>query len=245
MKLIQFIGSRNKADFAIYFSHVLTSLEKRVLLVDATADQIYRNGYARLGKNEQVFDFQGIDLLCGAANWLQVEESLRKVNETTTNYDVIIVDMDSIDAIIQEWPTFDDRFYVGDEERLNQVRDIDLLHRLFDETDNRELKRVSFEGRYRLDGSYFDNLMNNRVSWNSINYSIELDDFEASLRTKMQHEQTIPFTKLSKQYREVLHEIVSGLFEIHIHEVQGATKPSFFRFAKKKKEKALLLNNNI
>lgn len=240
MKLIQFIGSRNKADFALYFSHVLRSLGKRVLLVDATTEQLYRHGYARLGKNDQVFDFQGIDLLCGAANWLQVEESLREINETTTKYDVIIVDMDSIEAITQEWPTFDDRFYIGDEERLNQVRDVELLHRLFDETDNRELKRVSFEGRYRLDSSYFDNLMNNRVRWESINYSIELDDFEASLRTKMQHEQTIPFTKISKQYREVLSGIVSGLFEIHIQEVQGATKPSFFNFVKKRKEKPLL-----
>ncbi|WP_066298060.1 hypothetical protein [Bacillus sp. FJAT-29937] len=245
MKMIQLVGSRNKADFALYFSHVLTNLENRVLLVDATADQIYRHGYTRLGKNEHVFDFQGIDIMGGASNWLQVEEHLREINETTTNYDVVIIDMDSIEAITAEWPHFDDRFYVGDEERLNQVRDVELLHRLFDETESTEIKRITFEGRYKLEGSYFDTLMSNRAKWVSIPYSIELDEMEGPLRTQMQHEQSIPFKKLTKQYRETLTEMVSALFEVHVEEVQSAVKTSFFRFGRKKKEATQFADSNI
>ena len=246
MKTILLIGSRNKADFVLYLSHVISNLDKKVLIVDSTYDQIYRHGYTHLSKEEHLFDFQDIDILCGAKNWLQVEESLRTNNETTTNYDVVLVDMDSVEAVTREWPTFDNRFYIGDEERLNQVRDVELLHRLFDETENREMTRVQFEGRYKLDNSYFDNLMNNRTKWVSLSYSIEQDDFEAALRTQMQHELAIPFKKLSKQYREVLTDLVSGLFEMHIHDIQNAVKPSFFRFSsKRKKEHPQLADSNI
>jgi hypothetical protein len=245
MKTILLIGSRNKADFALLTSHVIKNLEKKVLIVDATADQIYRYGYTSLSKKEYLYDFQGIDILCGAENWLQVEEKLRANNETTTNYDVVIVDMDSIQALTNEWPTFDERFYIGDEERLNQVRDVELLHRLFDETENTEMTRVMFEGRYRLDKSYFDNLMMNRAKWVSLIYSIEQDEFESDLRTLMQHELMIPFNKVSKQYREVLTDIVSGLFELHIEEINSAVKPRFFNFAalKKKKDQPQMVNS--
>jgi len=244
MRTIQLIGSRNKADFALYFSHVLTNLEKRVLLVDVTKNEVYRYGYTRLKKDEHVFDFQKIDILCGAKNWLQVEEYLRQVNETTTNYDVIIVDMDSEEAVISEWPIFDDRFYVGDEEHLNQVRDVDLLHRLFDETDNTEIKRIMFEGKYQLGNDYFNKLLNHRAVWCSLNYSIE-EDREDILRIQMQHEMNIPFKKLNKHYKEVLVEIVSGLYEMHVLDIKEAVKPKFFGLSLKRRNKMPITESKI
>ncbi|TYS60694.1 hypothetical protein FZD47_21030 [Bacillus infantis] len=236
MKTILLIGTRSKADFSLYLSHMMTSMEKRVLLVDVTAQQQYRHGYTRLRKEEQLFDFQGIDILCGPKSWLQIEEQLRINQESTTNYDVVMVDIDTPEALGSEWPEFDHRFYIGDEDRLHQTLDVELLHRLFDETENTELSKITFEGKYELDSTYFNNLMNNRPRWVSVEYFIELDDLESSLRFKMQHETIIPFKKLSKPYKETLSELISSIFHVHKEEVKGAAKQSFFRFGSKRKQ---------
>ncbi|MEK3977443.1 hypothetical protein MKZ20_22070 [Psychrobacillus sp. FSL K6-2684] len=240
MKLIQLIGTRNKTDFTFYFSHVLTSLSKRVLVIDATSQEFYKNGYTHLEEGQSLYDFHNIDILCGAKNWMEVEELLRSENEKATNYDVILVDIDSTELLINEWPAFSERFYVGDDEKINQSRDVELLHFLFDETESTTMKRITFTSTYKLLDEYFDNLMNHRVTWRSINYLIEPDELEQSLRIQMQHEQMIPFKKLNKQYKDILFEIVSEIYQMHIKEINEAVKPSFFNFARKQKQPALI-----
>lgn len=236
MKLMQFIGTRNKTDFVLYFSHVLTSLEKRVLVVDNTRNEWYRHGYARLKDDQRLFDFQGIDLLCGTTNWLEIEEALQQAGETTVSYDVIITDVDNTEILKQEWPEFDERFYIGDFDRAHQLRDVDLLKTLFNITDNMELKRITFESNYNLTDSYFESILKEDVQWRSMNYQFAYDDLGEKLRAYMQYEQDIPFKQLNKQYKELLSEIISGLLDLHIKDVTDAVKPTFFKFHKKVKK---------
>ncbi|MEK5149129.1 hypothetical protein MKX53_19280 [Psychrobacillus sp. FSL K6-4615] len=250
MKTIQLVGSRNKSDFTIYLSHLLTKLDQRVLIVDTTERGIYQHGIARLNGNQHLYDFQQIDILAGAKEWLDVEELLRIEGESTTNYDTVIVDMDSTKIISNEWPIFEERYYIGDEERLNQMQDIDLLHLLFDETEDKNIKRVTFKSGYELTGDYFDNLLNHRATWRSMNHMIEPDEFMISLRIQMGHDHIIPFKKVNKQYKDVLCEIVSEIYEMHIKEVQDAVKTSFFKFGTKRvkkektKERALVIGSS-
>lgn len=250
MKTIQLVGSRNKSDFAIYLSHLLTKLEQRVLIVDTTEQGIYQHSFARLNEGQHLYDFQQIDILAGVKEWLDIEKLLRNEGESTTNYDTVIVDMDSTKIITSEWPVFDERYYIGDEERLNQMRDIDLLHLLFDETEDRNIKRVTFKSGYELNSDYFDNLLNHRASWRSMNYMVEPDEFMIPLRIQMEHDHIIPFNKVNKQYKDVLCEIISEIYEMHIKEVQGAVKPPIFKFGSKRvrkeqaKERALAIGNS-
>lgn len=235
MKLIQLIGTRNKTDFTLYLGHALNSLGHRILVIDSTQNQLYRHGYTNNSVTEHIFEFQNIDILYGVTNWVDVEEKLRSMNETSTNYDAIIMDVDHSPPLLEEWPTFHERFYIGDHEKLNQIRDKELLHILFDQTDNTEIRRLTFESHFRLDNGYFDHLMNNRPKWKSVHYHIEVDEVDTALRLQMQHEFNISFKRLSKQYKEVLQEVVSDIYEVHIKEVQDAIKPSLFRFGSKRK----------
>lgn len=230
MKLIQFIGTRNKTDFIIYFSHILTKLDKRVLIVDQTQNQLYRHGYTRLEEEQNLFDFQGIDILCGMSSWPSLNNHLSQTNESVNDYDVVIFDMDSTTAIKGEWPTAQDRFYVGDFERLHQQRDMSLIRTLFHVTGSKELKRITFENRYKLDDSYFAFILGEEVLWRSDNYLVEPDEIVEDLRIQMQHEQEIPFNKLARQYKDVLIEMISSLFEMHVKDIANAVKPSYFKF---------------
>lgn len=253
MKTIQFVGSRNKTDFTLYLSHLINKLNQRVLIVDTTEQNLYRHGYTRLDVGQSLYEFQQIDILVGAKEWLDVEKLLRIEGESTTSYDTIIIDMDSEEIISNEWPIFDERYYIGDEERYHQILDVDLLHRLFDETEEKDIKRVTFKSGYELSSDYFDNLLNHRANWRSMNQIIEPDEFMIPLRIQMGHEHIIPFNKVNKQYKDVLTEIVSEIYQLHIKEVQDAVKPPLFRFGTKrnKKEKPgkisgheLVLGNN-
>ncbi|MER2005889.1 MAG: hypothetical protein ABS939_00435 [Psychrobacillus sp.] len=250
MKTIQLIGTRNKSDFTLFLGYLLTKLDKRVLVVDTTQQEVYKNAYSRLNEGQNLYDFHDIDILSGATNWLEVEELLREVGESSTSYDTIIVDMDLVSIVSNEWPPFEERYYIGDNDRFNQMRDVDLLHRLFDVTDSTEMKRVTFKTSYRLTTDYFDNLMNNRVTWRSMNYVVEPDEFGLGLRIQMGHEQMIPYGKVNKQYKEILQEIVSEIYQLHIKEVQSAGKTSFFKFnkstekVKKEKRELAVANSN-
>lgn len=229
VKLLQLVGSRNKSDLVMYIAHMLSNLEKRVLVVDVTQNRLYERGFTRLGKDQCLYDFQGIDILCGTTNWFDIEECLLRAGETTVAYDLVIVDMDTTEVIEQEWPEFHDRFYVGDFDRANQILDLQLLKHLFQHSGSNVMKRITFETRSNLDSAVFDNLLNEPVEWRSMNYLFEADEYMNDLRVRMQHDQEVPYRRLSKQHRELLTEIVSALFELHVKDIEDAVKSSFFR----------------
>ena len=244
MKLIQFVGARNKSDLVMYIAHVLTNLNKRVLVVDGTRNELYKNGFINTEKSQFLFDFQGIDILAGSNNWLDIEECLQRSGETTIAYDAILVDHDYVETFSQEWPTFTDRFYVGDFDRANQLLDSEMINTLIETTENNEFKRITFESNYKMDTSYFESFLAKNVKWRSINYLFQPDDLLEGLRMQMQHEQVIPYKRLSKQYKELVTEIVSALYEIHIKDITDAVKPSFFKLPFKRTKNVELESSN-
>lgn len=243
LKTVQFLGTRNKTDLLMYLSHMLSNLEKRVLLVDCTKNQHYHYGFARLPEGNHLYDFLGIDILVNIDNWLQIEERLKEAGESTVGYDVILLDMDSTDVLHGEWPEFDERFYVGDFDRSHQLRDAEIIRTLFKTTDNKELKRITFESTYSMNPDNFDSVFQ-EVEWRSMNYLIEPDDKKEELLFVMQHDMTIPFKRLNKQYKELLTEIVSAMYEMHVKDVADAVKPSLFKLPFKRNRGAQLESSN-
>ncbi len=245
LKTIHFVGTRDKSDFVLYFAHVLDTMNKRVLIVDSTKNEWYRHSYTRYTDTQQVFDFQGIDILCGATNWLAVEKQLAAADETMTDYDVVLLDMDSKEMLEQDWPVFDERFYIGDFHRAHQSLDVELLHKLFEVTGTSELKRITFESNYRMNESYFETLLNQDVLWKSMNYLVEPDDMADVLRLRMQHDQIIPFKQLNRQYKELLSEIISDLYGVHTKDVSDAVRKSFFKSAFKRQRKHVVESSHV
>ncbi|MEX3624886.1 hypothetical protein [Viridibacillus arvi] len=240
MKVLQFIGTKDKADFSLYFANVLSLLGKRVLIVDATTNQIYRNGYALLSENETIGDIQNVEILTRAKDWSEVEYELNKVGLKPENFDCIIIDLDSIQAVTASWPIVHDHYYLSDADRVHITMDIHLLNRLFDEYETTTIKRIHFESAFTLSEDYLDLLMNGRPQWHGFSQSVEYDDFEERLRLQMQHEQIIPLKQLSKSMRTTIESIVSEEFEIALSEIYKVTNKSFFgQFIKPKKIKAV------
>ncbi|MCM3390214.1 hypothetical protein M3649_19130 [Ureibacillus chungkukjangi] len=232
MKLVQLLGSMNKADFALYLGYTIASYDKRVLIVDSTKDQVYRYGYTRLEENEYLYELQHVEILTGAENWRDVVKSLQEDGDDASKYDCIIVDVDSMPILLEQWPNFDEVLYVSDNDRLNVQKDIPLLHRWLDESSAKELRRIHFESAYKVPEGLISLLMNNRIEFSPFSETLEYDDLGGRLRLIMQHDEIIPYKKLSKQYKQVLTDLVTEWLDIN--DLPKA-KPSFFGFGKKDK----------
>lgn len=237
MKLFQFIGTRKKADFLMYLAYSLTNLNKRVLIVDQTTNEWYKYGYTRITENEQLYDLQGIDILCGTQSWLEVEECLRRSGETTGRYDIIMFDVDHIDVLNQDWPDFDERFYIGDFERDHIMRDAEMLNFSIRETKNNVFRHVTFSSKYKMNPDFIEVFLEENIKWNSVHYLFEPDEATDEMRLIIQHQQTIPYKQLNKQYKELITWLVAELVTVHVDEVRGKNKTGILGslFGKKQK----------
>ncbi|MBX8945889.1 hypothetical protein [Lysinibacillus sp. K60] len=230
MKLVQLLGSRSKADFAIYLGHTIADLGKRVLIVDSTNNLEYQHSYIHLEGNEELYEFQDVDLLINTKSLQDLMTKLNNANEMLENYDVIIVDANDSSTILNDWPKFHEVLYVSDNTRFTITQDIDILNDYVDSTGNTVLKRVHFESAHKIPNDYLDLLINNRLEFKLIDDPLEYDDLEHKLRNFMQHEGLIPYNKLPKDYRRLLKVIVTEMFDLGIKDFEASTRRGPFNF---------------
>ncbi len=244
MKIVTLLGTKNKTDFAFYLAFAMDSLKKNVLIVDATIENRYIKGYFQptddshmTVSSELLHSLQNIDVV-NAENWVDVERKLRNMNTTTTNYDCVIIDVDSTEVVLKEWPDSNMLLYISDNERFNLAGDVPLLHRYFDEKETNMIRRIHFDTAYSIPSDYIETLMKNRPSFDENSIDFDYDEVETRLRMMMQHEHVIPFNKLNKAYKRVLHELSSELYqEIPTRDVKNQTKKSFLGvFSRKSSE---------
>lgn len=225
MKTIQLLGSRSKSDFTLYLGYTIASMKKRVLIVDATQREEYLYSYVRFQDDEWLYDLQNVEILCGGiTTWLDVEEKLRLCNETTTNFDCIIVDATDGVTLDSNWPKFNEVLYVSDNDRANIMRDVQILHTYVDKFDVNEIRRVHFESAFSIPDGYINLLIHDRIRFSGLSESFEYDELEEKLRLIMQHDHVIPYNRLNKHYRKALQQLVSEWFLVDRSEVEESAK---------------------
>lgn len=228
---VQLLGTRNKTDLSIFLANAVVGQGKRALIVDCTKEQLYKYGYGHTDTDSEIFEIQGVDILTAAvASWDEVLKALSKENSDVTNYEVVIVDFDYLAPLQGDWGNFNRTIYTGDNDRFAINRDVDLLHSFMDMVgEDRPIQHIHFESAYHVPAGYLELLMNNRIEFKDIFYEIEFDERLESIRQSMQHNRIIPQTKISKEYRLMVSEIVASLYGVTTNEVsEGIEKPSIF-----------------
>lgn len=232
MKLVQFIGSSQKSDFVIYLAHMISKMGHRTLVVDTTLNQEYVYSYIRREEKEVLYDLQNIEIISNVRTFKGLESQLKSAKERVENYDYILVDS-SDNCTFTEWPNFENTYYIGNDTRYNVMKDVEILNEYMDFTNKTKLNRIHFYSAFQIPEGYIEMLLNGRLELSSIYEAIDYDEKHAYLCQFIQHEHEIPYTRLSKSYKNTLRSVVTDICEVGNVDVDVAVNKSFFnRFRK-------------
>lgn len=235
MMKIQCIGTKDKSDFILYLAHTIASQGKRVLIADSSKEARILNGIATIEPHEHIYEVQEVEIVCNVSSLTEVERKVKADNVNISSFDCLIVDMDDISTMEQDWGKFDHTLYVSDNDRFNINKDVDLLHRYLDNSEGKKIRRVHFESIYKIPSGYIELKMNYRVEFSPDSFEIEFDEKIEGLRIMLQHNQIIPYKSLTKDYKSMLTELVVEWFELLPKDVSKSAKPNLFGKYKKNK----------
>ena len=92
MKKVGFIGAYDKIDLIVYIAKVLTELEKKVLVIDATAKQKARYIIPTINPTVMyVTEYEEIDIAVGFNNMEDIEKYLGVNENQKLEYDYILM----------------------------------------------------------------------------------------------------------------------------------------------------------
>ena len=96
MKTIGFIGAYDKTDLIIYLARILTEMDKKVMVIDATTLQKAKYIVPSISPSKTyVTEFEGIDIAVGFFNYSSIKEYLGMPQHAVFEYDYIFLDIDS------------------------------------------------------------------------------------------------------------------------------------------------------
>lgn len=96
MEKVNFIGSYDKIDFILYVAKILTTFEKKVLVVDSTLLQKARYIVPTISPTvAYVTEFEDIDVAVGFQSLERLKDYLGVPEESDLNYDYVLLDIDN------------------------------------------------------------------------------------------------------------------------------------------------------
>ena len=99
MKKIGFIGAYDKTDLIIYIAKILTVLNQKVLVIDATINQKARYVVPVINPTtEYVTEYEDIDIAVGFETYQEIERYIGQTENKKMSYDYALVNIDTIEG---------------------------------------------------------------------------------------------------------------------------------------------------
>ncbi len=212
MRKIGFIGAYDKTDFVMYLARILVETGKKVLLVDATLTQKAKYIVPVIKPSRSyVTEFEGIDIAVGFEKLDDIKEYLGMPKLADLNYDIALVDMDTVDAVKNyQIETFEQNFFVTSFDMYSIKKGLESISGL--EQPINAYKVLFTKKATKEENEYLDFLSSgSKIIWNE---EIILFPFEVGDQTVIYNNQRvskIKFKKLSNQYKESLMYIATKI----------------------------------
>jgi len=212
VRKIGFIGAYDKTDFVMYLARILVETGKKVLLVDATLTQKAKYIVPVIKPSRSyVTEFEGIDIAVGFEKLDDIKEYLGMPKLADLNYDIALVDMDTVDAVKNyQIETFEQNFFVTSFDMYSIKKGLESISGL--EQPINAYKVLFTKKATKEENEYLDFLSSgSKIIWNE---EIILFPFEVGDQTVIYNNQRvskIKFKKLSNQYKESLMYIATKI----------------------------------
>lgn len=219
MKRIGFIGAYDKTDLIIYVAKALTTLGKKVLVVDNTTMQKARYVVPTINPSKAyITEFEGIDVSVGFENYDEIKKYLGIQANKDLEYDIAIIDVDSIEVFEKfDIKTCEKNYFVTSFDLYSLKKGLEILNKVLEPI---KLTKVLFSKDILKEDDEYLNLLSlgRKVIWNE-NYRVyfPLDNGDESVIIENQRVAKIGIRKLSSQYKESLYYIIEDILSNEVN----------------------------
>lgn len=213
MKTIGFIGAYDKMDFIIYVAKILTSLNKKVLIIDATITEKARYIVPAITPTKSyVTEFEKIDVSVGFNKCDEIKGYLGVQSQDDLEYDFILIDVDNINSFEQfNIENADKNYFVTSFDVYALKKGLEIFNKVINPV---KLTKILFAGdMLKEDNDYLNFIsLGKKIIWNEdyIVY-LPLNDRDQSVIIENQRVEKIAIRKLSSQYKESLYYVIGDI----------------------------------
>lgn len=210
MKKIGFIGAYDKTDMLLNIAKILTTMSKKVLIVDSTINQKARYVVPNISPTvSYVTSFEDIDVAVGFDNVEDIKKYIGDVQ--TLPYDVLLIDADTPQKITEfQLDMADKNYFVTSFDIYSLKKGMEILSSL---TFPLNLTKILYaKGMIKEEDDYLNFLsLGLKVIWDENRIYFPIENGDLSVIAENQMVQKIKFRKLSVQYKDSLVFIVQEI----------------------------------
>lgn len=212
MKKVGFIGTYDKTDLILNVAKILTTMKKKVIVVDSTLTQKAKYVVPVINPTlTYITDFEDIDVAVGFKNEAGIKGYLGIAENEELPYDIMLIDAD--DSLAAE--EFDlikapKNYFVTAFDLYSLKRGLEVLSNL---KEPMSLTKILFTKEIlKEDDDYLDFLsLGYKVMWNEYRIYFPIENGDWSVLAENQRVAKIKFKRLSMQYKDSLIYIVGEI----------------------------------
>ncbi len=221
MKKIGFIGAYDKTDLMLYTAKILTLLNQKVLIMDATTNQKARYIVPAIDPTmKYVTDFEEIDVAVGFSSIEDIKQYLGMGESQEMEYDIMLIDTDNVQGLRNfRLEEADKNYFVTSFDNYSLKKGMEILNGVQNIVN---LTKVLFsKDMLKEEDDYLNFLsLGYKIMWNDYRIYFPIENGDLSVLHENQRVAKIRFKKLSVSYKDGLaylsEEILGNVSEANI-----------------------------
>ena len=205
MKKIGFIGAYDKTDLLLNIAKILTTLEKKVIVVDLTLTQKAKYVVPVINPTlTYITNFEDIDVAIGFKDEQGIKEYLGIVETDKLPYDIMLIDTDNPSSIEKfDLLKASKNYFVTAFDLFSLKKGLEVLSNL---KEPMSLTKILFTKEIlKEEDDYLDFLsLGYKVMWNEYRIYFPIENGDWSVLAENQRVAKIKLKKLSMQYKDSL-----------------------------------------
>ena len=212
MKKIGFIGMYDKTDLILNIAKILTTMKKKVIVVDSTITQKAKYVVPVINPTvTYITDFEDIDVAVGFKDEKGIKEYLVISEKEELPYDIMLIDVDNADAMLNFELTVNPKnYFVTAFDLYSLKRGLEILSNLKSPIG---LTKILYAKEVLKEEDDYLNFLSlgYKIMWNEYRIYFPIENGDWSVLAENQRVAKIKFKKLSTQYKDSLVYIVSEI----------------------------------
>ena len=226
MKKVGFIGMYDKTDLILNIAKILTTMKKKVIVVDSTLTQKAKYVVPVINPTvTYITDFEDIDVAIGFKNEKEIKDYLGLPEKEKLPYDIMLIDADNAESIeVFELGSATKNYFVTAFDLYSLKRGLEILSGL---KKPMELTKVLYAKEILKEEDDYLNFLSlgYKVMWSEMKIYFPIENGDWSVLAENQRVAKIKFKKLSTQYKDSLIYIASEILnDVSENQIRRAVK---------------------